>query len=50
MEPIIYLILVIIFSIVLYFGVFKNQTTITEKLENFSGDDLNVHLDDDYNI
>ncbi len=50
MEPIIYVILVLIIALVLYFFIFKKPTTINEGLENFNGDDLNVHYDDDYNV
>jgi len=33
-----------------YFIFFKKETFINRKLENFTGDDLNVHMNDDLNV
>ena len=36
--------------ILCYFIFFKKDTFINRKLENFNGDDLNVHMNDDLNV
>ena len=45
-----YIIVLIIILIVLYFIFFQKDTFINRKLENFEGDDLNIHTDGEYNI
>ncbi len=36
--------------IICYFIFFRKETFINRKLENFNGDDLNVHMNDDLNV
>lgn len=38
-----YLLILIVILVVFYFIFFKKETFINKKLENFNGDDLNVH-------
>ena len=45
-----YIIVLIIILIAFYFIFFKKDTFINRKLENFEGDDLNIHTDGEYNI
>ena len=45
-----YILLAIFILIICYFAFFRRDTFINKKLENFEGDDLNVHKDDDLNI
>jgi hypothetical protein len=43
---------ILIFLVILilcYFIFFKKQTFINKKVENFNGDDLNIHMNDDLN-
>ncbi len=49
MEPI-YILLFFVSLFVCYLIFFKKETFINRKLENFSGDDLNVHMNDDLNV
>ncbi len=44
--------IIIFFSILLisYMIFFKKDTFINRKLENFNGDDLNIHKYDDLNV
>ena len=49
MEPI-YIILCFLFLLICYSIFFKKETFINRKLENFSGDDLNIHKYDDLNV
>jgi hypothetical protein len=49
MEPI-YILLFLLSLFVCYLIFFKKETFINRKLENFSGDDLNVHMNDDLNV
>ncbi len=48
MEPI-YIIVFFVFLIICYFIFFKKETFINRKLENFDGDDLNVHYEENLN-
>ncbi len=45
-----YILILLIVLVGLYFIFFKKETFINRKLENFEGDDLNVHNDGEYNI
>ncbi len=45
-----YLIAGLVILIVFYFIFFRTDTFINRKLENFDGDDLNVHYNNDLNI
>jgi hypothetical protein len=36
--------------LICYFIFYKTDTFINKKLENFNGDDLNIHMNDDLNI
>jgi hypothetical protein len=45
-----YILLIIFILVICYFVFFKRDTFINRKLENFEGDDLNIHKDDDLNI
>ena len=45
-----YILILLIVLVGLYFIFFKKETFINRKLENFEGDDLNVHTDGEYNI
>uniref|UniRef100_A0A6C0HVZ4 Uncharacterized protein n=1 Tax=viral metagenome TaxID=1070528 RepID=A0A6C0HVZ4_9ZZZZ len=49
MEPI-YILLFLVSLYICYLIFFKKETFINRKLENFSGDDLNVHMNDDLNV
>lgn len=44
------IILILIILIVCYFIFFKKDTFINKKLENFEGDDINVHKEEDLNV
>ena len=44
-----YILILIVILVALYFFVFKKETFINKKLENFEGDDLNVHSGDNIN-
>jgi hypothetical protein len=50
MEYIHYIIIGLILSVCLYFIFNKKDTFINRKLENFEGDDLNVHYNNDLNV
>lgn len=43
-------ILILIIILVACFFIFNKETFINKKLENFEGDDLNVHGGGEYNI
>jgi hypothetical protein len=45
-----YILLIIFILIICYFVFYKKDTFINRRLENFEGDDINVHKDDDLNI
>jgi hypothetical protein len=45
-----YILLILITIILGYFIFFNKNVIITERLENFRGNDLNIHRNDDYNI
>ena len=45
-----YILILIIILVALYFIFLKKETFINKKLENFEGDDLNVHGDGYSNI
>jgi hypothetical protein len=45
-----YILIFIIIFVGLYLIFIKKDTFINKKLENFKGDDLNVHADGEYNI
>ncbi len=49
MEPI-HILLFFAFLFICYLIFFKRETFINRKLENFNGDDLNVHMNDDLNV
>ncbi len=44
-----YILVLVIILVACYFIFFKKETFINRKLENFEGDDLNVH-DYNYNL
>lgn len=44
-----YILVLVIILVACYFIFFKKETFINKKLENFEGDDLNVH-DYNYNL
>jgi hypothetical protein len=44
------MLILIIILIAFYFLFIKKETFINKKLENFEGDDLNVHGEGEYNI
>ncbi len=46
----IYILLFLVSLFVCYLIFFKRETFINRKLENFSGDDLNIHMNDDLNV
>jgi hypothetical protein len=50
MKEIIYILILIVILVALYYIFIKKETFINRKLENFNGDDLNVHGDGEYNI
>ncbi len=43
-------ILILILILIACFFIFQRATFINTKLENFEGDDLNIHTDGEYNI
>jgi hypothetical protein len=45
-----YILLTLFILVICYFIFFKKDTFINKKLENFEGDDLNVHKEDDLNV
>ena len=45
-----YILLTLFILVICYFVFFKKNTFINRKLENFEGDDLNIHKDNDLNI
>ena len=45
-----YILILLVILVALYFIFFKKETFINKKLENFEGDDLNIHGDGEYNI
>jgi hypothetical protein len=45
-----YILLTLFILLICYFIFFKKDTFINKKLENFEGDDLNVHKDNDLNV
>ena len=45
-----YILLIIFILIICYFVFYKKDTFINRRLENFEGDDINIHKDDDLNI
>ena len=45
-----YILILIVILIAFYFLFIKKETFINKKLENFDGDDLNVHGEGEYNI
>ncbi len=44
-----YIILTLFILLICYFVFFKKETFINRKLENFDGDDLNVHYEENLN-
>ena len=50
MLPVNYIMFILFALILSYFIFYNKETFVNRKLENFKGDDLNVHKDDDYNI
>ena len=44
-----YILLTLFILLICYFIFFKKETFINKKLENFDGDDLNVHYGEDLN-
>jgi hypothetical protein len=44
-----YILLTLFILVICYFIFFKKDTFINKKLENFDGDDLNVHYGEDLN-
>ena len=46
----IYIIVAIIFLIICYYVFYKKETFINRKFENFNGDDLNIHKENDLNV
>ncbi len=46
----IYILLFFVILFISYLIFFKRETFINRKLENFNGDDLNVHMNDDLNV
>ncbi len=49
MEPI-YILIFCVFLFICYLIFYKRETFINRKIENFNGDDLNVHMNDDLNV
>ena len=45
-----YILLTLFILVICYFVFFKKDTFINRKLENFEGDDLNIHKDNDLNV
>ena len=45
-----YIIIGLIILIACYFIFIKKETFINRKLENFNGDDLNIHINNDLNV
>ena len=45
-----YILLIIFILIICYFVFYIKDTFINRRLENFEGDDINVHKDNDLNI
>lgn len=45
-----YIIIGLIILVAFYFLFFRKETFINRKLENFNGDDLNVHINNDLNV
>ncbi len=50
MIPLEYILIFVIIVFACYFIFFKKETFINKKLENFEGDDLNVHNDEENSI
>ncbi len=45
-----YILLMLFILLICYFVFFKRDTFINKKLENFEGDDINIHKEEELNV